>query len=61
MIKENLENIKKQLPKTVTLVAVSKTKPISDLHRCKSVVLFPRAVPALPGHDRYWVQIANCH
>ena len=31
MIKENLENIKKQLPKTVTLVAVSKTKPISDL------------------------------
>jgi len=30
-IKENLINIKSQLPKHVTLVAVSKTKPISDL------------------------------
>jgi len=31
MIKENLDNIKKQLPENVTLVAVSKTKPIIDL------------------------------
>ena len=30
-IKDNLENIKSSLPKDVTLVAVSKTKPISDL------------------------------
>jgi len=30
-IKENLNHIKSQLPKHVTLVAVSKTKPISDL------------------------------
>ncbi|OUS00724.1 YggS family pyridoxal phosphate enzyme [Flavobacteriales bacterium 33_180_T64] len=30
-IKQNLDNIKSQLPKHVTLVAVSKTKPISDL------------------------------
>ena len=30
-IKENLNNIKSTLPKHVTLVAVSKTKPISDL------------------------------
>lgn len=30
-IKENLLNIKSQLPNHVTLVAVSKTKPISDL------------------------------
>ena len=31
MIKENLEKIRATLPKSVTLVAVSKTKPISDL------------------------------
>ena len=31
MIKENLKNIKQQIPKNVTLVAVSKTKPIADL------------------------------
>ncbi len=31
MIKESLENIRATLPKSVTLVAVSKTKPISDL------------------------------
>ncbi len=31
MIKENLENIRATLPKSVTLVAVSKTKPVSDL------------------------------
>ncbi|GGI58391.1 YggS family pyridoxal phosphate-dependent enzyme [Winogradskyella haliclonae] len=30
-IKSNLQNIKSQLPELVTLVAVSKTKPISDL------------------------------
>ncbi|MEH6536245.1 MAG: YggS family pyridoxal phosphate-dependent enzyme [Psychroserpens sp.] len=30
-IKENLNNILSQLPKQVTLVAVSKTKPVSDL------------------------------
>ncbi|MCM5662885.1 YggS family pyridoxal phosphate-dependent enzyme [Galbibacter mesophilus] len=30
-IKENLENIKKELPKDVTLVAVSKTKPNEDI------------------------------
>lgn len=30
-IKENLQNIKATLPEQVTLVAVSKTKPISDL------------------------------
>lgn len=31
MIKENLNNIKSTLPENVTLVAVSKTKPIEDL------------------------------
>lgn len=31
MIKENLQNIKAKLPENVTLVAVSKTKPIEDL------------------------------
>jgi PLP dependent protein len=31
MIKENLLHIKSQLPNAVTLVAVSKTKPVSDL------------------------------
>lgn len=31
MIKENLLHIKKKLPKNVTLVAVSKTKPVLDL------------------------------
>lgn len=31
MIKENLLHIKKKLPKNVTLVAVSKTKPVVDL------------------------------
>ncbi len=31
LIKQNLQNIKKTLPKEVTLVAVSKTKPISDI------------------------------
>ena len=31
MIKENLETIRATLPKSVTLVAVSKTKPVSDL------------------------------
>lgn len=31
MIKENLYQIKSQLPETVTLVAVSKTKPIADI------------------------------
>ena len=31
MIKENLLRIKKKLPENVTLVAVSKTKPIADL------------------------------
>jgi pyridoxal phosphate enzyme (YggS family) len=30
-IKNNLQNIKNQLPTNVTLVAVSKTKPVSDL------------------------------
>lgn len=30
-LKQNLENIKSQLPKHVTLVAVSKTKPVEDL------------------------------
>ncbi|OXA75560.1 hypothetical protein SAMN05444397_101631 [Flavobacterium aquidurense] len=30
-IKSNLENIKNSLPENVTLVAVSKTKPVSDL------------------------------
>ncbi|MDP5091861.1 MAG: YggS family pyridoxal phosphate-dependent enzyme [Polaribacter sp.] len=31
MIKENIDNFKKKIPENVTLVAVSKTKPISDL------------------------------
>lgn len=31
MISENLEKINKELPEKVTLVAVSKTKPVSDL------------------------------
>ena len=31
MIKENIANFKKKIPENVTLVAVSKTKPISDL------------------------------
>ncbi|WP_412985398.1 YggS family pyridoxal phosphate-dependent enzyme [Pontimicrobium sp. IMCC45349] len=31
IIKQNLKHIKSQLPKDVTLVAVSKTKPISDI------------------------------
>ena len=31
MIKENLEKIKTTLPESVTLVAVSKTKPVSDI------------------------------
>lgn len=31
MIKQNLLNIQSQLPKNVTLVAVSKTKPVADL------------------------------
>ena len=31
MIKENLDKIRATLPKSVTLVAVSKTKPVSDL------------------------------
>ncbi len=31
MIKENLEKIKATLPKSVALVAVSKTKPVSDI------------------------------
>ncbi|MGY0426036.1 MAG: YggS family pyridoxal phosphate-dependent enzyme, partial [Polaribacter sp.] len=31
MIKENLSKIKELIPEKVTLVAVSKTKPISDL------------------------------
>ncbi|WP_026449819.1 YggS family pyridoxal phosphate-dependent enzyme [Aequorivita capsosiphonis] len=31
MISENLENLKKELPNDVTLVAVSKTKPVADL------------------------------
>ena len=31
MIKENLQEIKAQLPEQVTLVAVSKTKPIADI------------------------------
>ena len=31
MIKENLEKIRATLPKSVTLVAVSKTKPVSDI------------------------------
>ncbi len=30
-IKQNLQNIKSQLPKQVTLVAVTKTKPITDI------------------------------
>ena len=30
-IKENLKNIKSSIPEHVTLVAVSKTKPVSDL------------------------------
>ena len=30
-IKDNLQNIKSSIPEHVTLVAVSKTKPISDL------------------------------
>ena len=31
MIKENLERIRQDIPDNVTLVAVSKTKPVSDL------------------------------
>ena len=31
MIKENIHNLKKNIPENVTLVAVSKTKPIADL------------------------------
>ena len=31
MIQENLQNIKATLPKNITLVAVSKTKPVEDL------------------------------
>lgn len=31
MVKENLEKIKATLPESVTLVAVSKTKPVSDI------------------------------
>ena len=31
MIRENLQNIKKNIPAEVTLVAVSKTKPIADI------------------------------
>ena len=31
IIKQNLLNIQSQLPKNVTLVAVSKTKPVADL------------------------------
>jgi pyridoxal phosphate enzyme (YggS family) len=33
MIENNLKNIKNKLPEKVTLVAVSKTKPIADLQR----------------------------
>ena len=35
MIKENLQRIQNSLPKNVTLVAVSKTKPIEDLQKAK--------------------------
>src|SRR5690554_7411922 len=31
MISENLKNLKSKLPNEVTLIAVSKTKPVSDL------------------------------
>ncbi|MGY8910852.1 MAG: alanine racemase, partial [Flavobacteriales bacterium] len=31
MIKENIQNFKSKIPENVTLVAVSKTKPIEDL------------------------------
>lgn len=31
MIKQNLQNLKKELPEQVTLVAVSKTKPLKDI------------------------------
>jgi PLP dependent protein len=34
MIKNNLLQIKSQIPDSVTLVAVSKTKPVSDLMEC---------------------------
>ncbi len=37
MIKENLEKIRATLPKSVTLVAVSKTKPVSDLQEAYEV------------------------
>ena len=37
MIKENLEKIRATLPKSVTLVAVSKTKPVSDLQEAYDV------------------------
>ena len=30
-IAENLRSIKKEIPESVTLVAVSKTKPVSDI------------------------------
>jgi len=36
-IKQNLNNIKSQLPEHVTLVAVSKTKPVSDLMQAYEV------------------------
>lgn len=36
-IKQNLNNIKSQLPEYVTLVAVSKTKPVSDLMQAYEV------------------------
>ena len=37
MIKENLEKIRATLPKGVTLVAVSKTKPVSDIQEAYDV------------------------
>ena len=36
MIAENLERIRKEIPEHVTLVAVSKTKPISDIKEAMS-------------------------
>ena len=31
MIKDNLNNVRSTIPENVTLIAVSKTKPVSDL------------------------------
>ena len=57
MIKENLKKIRATLPESVTLVAVSKTKPVSDLQEAYDAGQRIFGEKFLPLHPNFLIYV----